>query len=97
MPLTPVRRDIPVVLRGLDSVRLDLAKTRADWGQLLAEKKNQMLHPKDKELTEMDRRIMLNASVAQIERDYDFLCTLETLVHERLELGKLLLSIDKPV
>lgn len=79
-------------LRMLDSVRLDVAETKADWGKLLAEKKNQMLHPKDKDLTDMDRRIMMNASVAVIERDYNFLCDIDRLLGERIDLGKLLLT-----
>lgn len=79
-------------LRGLEATRYKLAEATADWLQLLHEKKNQMLHPKDKELTEMDRRVMLNASIAIIERDYEFLCKLDVLVKDRIELGKLFLT-----
>lgn len=80
-------------LRVIEAVRYELAETRADWGKMLAEKKSQYLHPKDKEFTEMDRKIMLNAQLADIERDYEFLCTIELLVKERIDLGKVLLTV----
>lgn len=82
-------------LQGLEATRFDLAQAVVDWHQLLAEKKNQMLYPKDKDKTEMDRRVMLDASVAVIERDYKFLCKLEELVRERIELGKIFLTLPK--
>lgn len=77
----------------LDAVRMKLSEARVDWLKLLHEKESQMLHPKDKDLTEMDRKVMLNASVAVIKRDYEFLVSLEKLVEERLALGRELLKI----
>lgn len=84
--------DIEDHLSGLEALRFDLAEATVDWQRLLAEKKNQMLHPKDKELTDMDRKVMLNASIAVIERDYEFLLRLEGLVSDRLDLGKMFLE-----
>lgn len=84
--------DIRPQLIGLEALRFELAEKRCEWFQLLQEKKNQMLYPKDKDKTELDRRVMLNASVAVIEKDYIFLETLENLIHERIELGKILLT-----
>ena len=92
----PLSLDIPVLqgqLTGLEALRYDLADKRTQWYQTLAEKKNQMLYPKDKEKTELDRKVMLNASVALIEKDYLFLVALEELIQERLQLGKQLLSL----
>lgn len=80
-------------LADIDRLQFDLTERRVDWLRLLSEKKNQMLHPKDKDLTDMDRKIMLNASVAVIERDYEFLVKLEELVKDRIELGKLFLTV----
>lgn len=77
---------------GLESLRMELLEVRVDWQQLLAEKKNQMLYPKDKDKTELDRRVMLNASIANIERDCEFLVGLEKLVEQRLELERELLK-----
>ena len=87
---------VPIVVGGqdlpaLDALRFELLEVRVDWGQMLAEKKSQYLHPKDKNLTELDRKISLNASLANIERDYEFLVGLEKLVEQRIELGKALL------
>lgn len=82
-------------LTGLEATRYKLAEARVDWLLLLYEKKNQMLHPKDKDLTELDRRVMLNASIGVIERDYEFLVKLEQLVEERLTFGQKLLDVLK--
>ena len=75
-------------LKGLEACRLKLAEAKVDWHKLLHEKESQMLHPKDAMFTEMDRKVMLNASVAVIRRDYDYLVTIEQLIAERLSFGR---------
>lgn len=87
-PLPDNAGDLKKHLIGLESTRLKLAKAKVDWHQLLQEKQSQMLHPKDPQFTEMDRKVMLNASVAVIQRDYDYLCTIEQLIEERLSFGR---------
>ena len=77
----------------LEKERFDLGKMRCEWLKLLHESKAKMRHPKDKDLTDLDRTTMLNGSVAFIQRDYEFLVVLEKLVEDRLELGKLLLTL----
>ena len=81
-------------LQGLEACRYDLARKSAEWHKLVAEYKNRMLHPKDKELTELDRTTMLDAHVAVVRKDYEFLCKLEEIVRDRIELGKILLTLD---
>lgn len=78
-------------LIAIEALSFELLEVRVDWQMLLAEKKSQYLHPKDKDLTEMDRKISLNASLANIERDCSFLTGLEKLVEQRIQLGKALL------
>lgn len=80
-------------LRGLEACRYDLALKTAEWHKLLADKKRQALHPKDKDLTELDRNVMLDANVSVIRQDYEFLLKLEELVRDRLDLGKTLLTL----
>ena len=80
-------------LIGLEATRYEVAEKRSDWLRMLHEKERQMLHPKDSSFTEMDRKIMLHASTALIRRDYEFLCSLEKLTEQRLELGKLYLTL----
>jgi hypothetical protein len=80
-------------LVGLDACRYDLAKKTAEWHKLLADKKRQALHPKDKDLTELDRNVMLEANVSVIRADYEFLVRLEELAKERIELGMVLLTL----
>lgn len=75
-------------LAGLEAQRMELLEVTVDWKMLLAEKKSQYLHPKDANLTELDRTTMLNASIANIQRDVSFLEVLVDLVTQRIQLGK---------
>lgn len=84
-------KSVKAALTALECLSVDLLEARVEWQQLLDEKKSQYLHPKDKDLTEMDRKISLNASLANITRDYEFLVGLEKLVAQRMELGRALL------
>lgn len=72
----------------LDTLRFELALARVDAQKLLYEKRKQMLWPKDAEkgLTELDRTTRLNADVAVLERNYQFLARLEELVDNRIDL-----------
>lgn len=81
-------------LQGLEATRFELAKATAEWHQLVAEYKNRMLHPKDKDMTELDRTTMLDYHVAVVRKDHELLMKLEELVKDRIELGKLLLTLN---
>lgn len=81
-------------LIGLEALRFELAERKVEWLQLLHEKESQMLYPKDKDMTELDRKVRLNASVAVIRKDYEMLATLEKLVEQRLQFGKLLIEVN---
>jgi hypothetical protein len=87
----PLGGNLSAQLVGLEALRSDLLAVRVDWQQMLAEKKAQYLMPKTKDTNDIDRRVSLNASLANIERDVEFLVGLEALVKERLELGRALL------
>ena len=90
----PLIGNIKEQLIGLEALRFELAERRTQQLQLLHEKENQMLFPKDKDFTELDRKIRLNASVAVIRRDYEMLTKIEELIKERLEFGIKLLDIE---
>jgi vacuolar-type H+-ATPase subunit E/Vma4 len=79
-------------LRALEALRLELAKASTEAHQKLVEKRRQALWPKDKELTELDRKTRLDGDTAVYEADALFLEKLEEIVKDRLELGKLLLQ-----
>lgn len=81
---TPIEQDIDE----LRSLRVELAEAVVDARQLLLEKRRQMLWPKDKELTELDRKTRLDGDVAMYERNYEFLYRLEEIAKEKLELYK---------
>lgn len=95
---TPLSLDTVVLidqLTGLEACRFELADKTTEWHQHVAEYRNRMLHPKDKDMTELDRNVMLDAHVAVVRKDYEFLCKLEELVRERLQMGKLLLTLNQ--
>jgi hypothetical protein len=72
----------------LEALRLELAIALVDKAQELAERRKQMLWPKGEEkMTEMDRKIRLDADTAQIERDYNLLARVEAIVSERIALA----------
>jgi len=80
-------------LRGIEACRFDLVKAITEWHRLVAEHRNRMLHPKDKELTELDRNTMLEAHVAVVRQDYEFLVKLDELIVDRIALGRQLLTL----
>lgn len=88
----PIPVNPRVHLRGLESLRYALAEAVVDAHQKLLEKRRQALWPKDKELTELDRKTRLDGDTAGYEADYEFLVKLEEIVKDRLELGKLLIK-----
>jgi len=90
----PTGKDrLPDHLAGLEACRYDLAQKIVEWHMLLADSKARALRPKDKDYTELDRNVMLEADTSIIRKDYDFLVMLENLVKDRIELGKLLLTL----
>lgn len=79
-------------IKALSDLRLELAQKTTEWHQLLSETKNRLLHPKDKDLTELDRQVMLKAHSAVVRKDYELLCRLEELTKDRIELIKFVIK-----
>ena len=88
----PIPDDITEHIKNIESNLFELIEAKVETHRFLQEKKNQMLHPKDKDLTELDRNIRLNASVAVIQKDYDFVCEVHSLALRRLDICVLLLT-----
>lgn len=91
-PLSIHKSELIKALTALESLRIDLLEVSVDWQEMLAEKKAQYLMPKDKDWTELDRKTRLNAQLANIERDAEFLAGLQVIVQERIKLGSILLQ-----
>lgn len=88
----PIPNDLTEHIKNIESKLFELVEAKVETHRFLQEKRNQMLHPKDKDLTELDRTTMLNSSVAVIQRDYDFLCEVHSLALRRLDICTLLLT-----
>jgi len=74
-------------LAQLEVLRYELTYTREKWHEKLSLTRAKMRMPKSTEHTEFDRKIMLDGVTADIERDYEFLLSLETIISERIQLG----------
>lgn len=69
---------------GLLEVYLELCEIIREKQVGLLEKRRQALFPKDKEFTDLDRKVHLDGALAQYEADYDFLLRLEFIVRAML-------------
>jgi len=74
----------PNMIVELEALRQPLLSARVDKYVELTKAKEQMRHPKDKDLTDWDRKTMNDAMVAELQSEYDYLVGLEELVKERI-------------
>lgn len=70
----------------LERLKPVLLRLRVEKQKVLFKTLEQYRHPKDKELTDFDRRTMLDAQVAEVRADYELAAGLEQLVKERCAL-----------
>ena len=68
----------------LEHNREPLLKLRTDKYVELTNAREKCRHPKDKDLTDWDRRVMNDSMVATLQAEYDYLLGLEELVKERI-------------
>lgn len=78
--------------KNLEYLREPLMSLRVEAYKELCKKRNQYLHPKDKEMTDLDRKTKMEAAVADVQAEYELVRGLEELVRERVELIKILLK-----
>jgi hypothetical protein len=79
-------------LETVEMVRLPLLELRCRLQKELFNERDRMRHPKDKELTDLDRTIMLNAMTSELNEKYELARGLEELVKERVAIIKTLLE-----
>ena len=74
-------------LSDLEALRYEVSYTTAQWHQKLVEERERLRMPRTSEHTEFDRKTMSDASVSAVERDYEFLRSIEEIIKTRIELG----------
>ncbi len=74
-------------IASLQKLQIELAQQTREWLVLLYTKRNQARYPKDKDYTDFDRKIMLDADIAVIEADYNFLLKLDEILSQRIDLA----------
>lgn len=80
-------------LSELQSLMLELAEAKAKALQDLYEKRPEMLRPKEKDVTDLDRKTQMEAWTAQKEHDYMLLCDVWEVVLDLIKTG----ASDGPV
>jgi len=91
IPIT--ESDLENALKDLEMTRKTLLEERVEAQIELARKRAQYLHPKDRDLTNLDREIMLAAhTTAEVQR-FELLKGLEYLVKDRCATLSLLLDV----
>jgi len=93
-PIPPASEDWEGHLIAIQALQYPVAATSSDLLQLLYEKRKQLLWPKDKDLTELDRHVRMNADVAPIDRDYQLLTKIEKLIELRITVIMQLLELQ---
>ena len=69
----------------LERLKQPLLRLRTDKYVELTKAREKCRHPKDKDLTDWDRKVMNDAMVAELQAEYDYLVGLEILVKERID------------
>lgn len=90
LPMQP--NDLYAYLANLDMLRMRVSRQRTTLQQTLYEARQRVLYPKAKEVTELDRKTMLDASTALIQADADFMVACEFILKDRVRLGLLWLE-----
>ncbi len=89
-----IESDIENALTSLEKLRLPLLEARIEAQTELLNKRRQYLHPKDKNLTELDRKTMLDANTTSFQANYELLNGLEYLLKDRHRTLSLLLELS---
>lgn len=84
--------DLETALIDCERLRKDILNVRIDAQIELAKKRGQYLHPKDRDLTELDRKIMLDAHTTTELQRFELLLGLELLLKDRHATISLLLD-----
>lgn len=94
-----LNKDIPIDRSGLisalmvlEKLREPLLKARVAAQTDLYTKRMQYLHPKDKDFTDMDRKVQLDANTNEYQAKADLLLGLEELLKDRYLVIKLLIE-----
>lgn len=93
-PLPTTRNDLLTHVAALTSLQFELADQLTSWIQLLHEKRAQLLRPREKDITELDRKTYMDANVGVIEKDREFLQEITVITNQRLELAKIILTLE---
>lgn len=73
----------------IHTLRWELAEARAEALEVLQNKRKQMLWPKDKDLTELDRKTRMDGDCAPYQKNYEFLIALEEIIKDTIRVEEL--------
>ena len=79
-------------LSSMSIARYNIVACKKTMYEALLKARNRVLLPKSKDYTELDRKVQQGSAISQQEADYDFLCNIDDILKERIELGSLILQ-----
>ncbi len=79
-------------LREAEVCYIPTVEARVTAQTKLYEKRQQFRHPKDKELTDWDRKIMLDAHISEAQAEYELSAGIEKALEQRINIIQTLLS-----
>lgn len=80
------------VLRNIEWRHIGIMSARIEAQANLQTKRLRYLHPKDKEMTDMDRKIQLDANTSEEQAKYEKLASIEKALEQRITVIKALLD-----
>lgn len=84
--------DLEGALRTAEMRCIDILEARIAAQSELYIRREQYRHPKDKDMTDFDRKTQLDANTREYQATYEQLAGLEKLLFNRIEVIKVLLS-----
>lgn len=84
--LRPLLSSVHLDVHELQAIRFELAEARANALQELHEARPHMLRPKDKDVTDLDRKTQMDGFTAEKEKDYIFLCDLWDIISDYIKM-----------
>lgn len=78
-------------LNGLLASLAYISKAKAEVQTKLLHERARLRYPKDKELTDWDRKIMLDDATAELQAEYDLFTDIQKALEQRVEVVRALL------
>lgn len=84
--------ELKACLRASSELRMGILDVRIAAQTELFKRRLQYLHPKDKDMTDFDRKTHLDSYTAEYQAEYELIAGLEKLLEQRVDIIRILLG-----